>query len=36
MPDPTVLGSAAIVAYLSRDGLERLLGPTASYLGEEL
>jgi hypothetical protein len=36
MPDPTTIGLGAIAAYLSRDGLQKLLGPTAEYLGEGL
>lgn len=36
MPEPvTTIGLGAIAAYLGKDGLEKLLGPTASYLGEE-
>ena len=34
MPDPiTTLGVGAVAAYLGKDGLEKLLGPTADYLG---
>lgn len=37
MPEPiTTLGLGAIAAYLGKDGLEKLLGPTAEYLGEGL
>lgn len=35
MPEPiTTIGLGAIAAYLGKDGLEKLLGPTAEYLGE--
>jgi len=30
----TTIGTAAFVAYLGKDGLEKLLGPTAEYLGQ--
>jgi hypothetical protein len=34
MPEPiTTIGLSAIAAYLGKDGLEKLLGPTAEYLG---
>ncbi len=34
MPEPiTTVGLGAIAAYLGKDGLEKLLGPTADYLG---
>ena len=37
MPDPlTTVGASAIAAYLGKDGLQKLLGPTAEYLGGEL
>jgi len=37
MPDPiTTVGVGAIAAYLGKDGLAKLLGPTADYLGGEL
>lgn len=37
MPEPiTTLGGAAVVAYLSKDGVSKLLGPTADYLGGEM
>ncbi|WP_294123156.1 hypothetical protein [Sphingomonas sp.] len=37
MPEPiTTVGMGAIVAYLGKDGLEKLLGPTAAYLGDGL
>lgn len=37
MSDPvTAVGLGAIAAYLGKDGLEKLLGPTADYLGGEL
>ena len=32
----TTIGTAAVVAYLSKDGVAKLLGPTADYLGSEL
>jgi hypothetical protein len=34
--DPLTLSTAAVGAYLSKDGVARLLGPTADYLGGEL
>lgn len=37
MPEPvTTLGLVAIAAYLGKDGIQKLLGPTAGYLGEGL
>jgi len=34
MPEPvTTIGLSAVVAYLGKDGLNKLLGPTADYLG---
>ena len=37
MTEPlTTVGGAAIIAYLSKDGISKLLGPTAEYLGGEL
>ncbi|MBF4246452.1 hypothetical protein EA004_15635 [Vibrio anguillarum] len=37
MPEPvTTIGIGAIAAYLGKDGLSKLLGPTADYLGGEL
>jgi hypothetical protein len=32
----TILGGGAIAAYMTKDGLAKLLGPTADYLGGEL
>lgn len=32
----TGVGTGVVAAYLSKDGLEKLLGPTAEYLGEGL
>jgi hypothetical protein len=32
----TTIGLGAITAYLGKDGLQKLLGPTAEYLGDEL
>ncbi len=32
----TTIGGAAVVAYLSKDGVSKLLGPTAEYLGGEI
>lgn len=32
----TTLSSAAVIAYISKDGVSKLLGPTADYLGGEL
>ena len=36
MPEPTTVGLAALVAYLSKDGVAKILGPTADYLGGQL
>lgn len=37
MPEPiTTVGLGAIAAYLGQDGIAKLLGPTAEYLGGEL
>ena len=37
MPDPvTTVGLGAIAAYLGKDGVAKILGPTADYLGGEL
>jgi hypothetical protein len=36
MVEPTTLGIGVLAAYLGKDGLEKLLGPTADYLGGEL
>lgn len=37
MTDPiTTIGVGAVAAYLGKDGLEKLLGPTADYLGTGL
>lgn len=37
MSEPiTTVGLGAIAAYLGKDGLAKLLGPTAEYLGGEL
>jgi len=37
LPEPiTTIGGAAVVAYLSKDGVSKLLGPTAEYLGGEM
>lgn len=37
MVDPITVGAgAAVAAYLSKDGVTKLLGPTADYLGGEL
>lgn len=37
MPEPIVtVGIGALAAYLGKDGLEKLLGPTAEYLGSGL
>ncbi len=37
MPEPiTTVGLGAIAAYLGKDGLQKLLGPTADYLGNGL
>lgn len=37
MPEPiTTIGLGAVSAYLAKDGLNKLLGPTAEYLGQGL
>lgn len=37
MTDPvTTIGLGAVAAYLGKDGLEKILGPTAAYIGEGL
>ncbi|MDF4932282.1 hypothetical protein P3556_24170, partial [Vibrio parahaemolyticus] len=37
MAEPiTTVGMGAIAAYLGKDGIAKLLGPTAEYLGGEL
>lgn len=37
MPEPiTTVGLGAIAAFLGKDGLQKLLGPTADYLGQGL
>lgn len=37
VPEPiTVIGASAVAAYLGKDGLNKLLGPTADYLGNEV
>lgn len=37
MPEPlTTVGIGAVVAYIGKDGLNKMLGPTADYLGESL
>ncbi len=37
MPEPlTTVGLGAIAAYLGKDGIQKILGPTADYLGEGL
>jgi len=37
MPEPiTTVGLGAVAAYLSKDGIQKLLGPTADYLGQGL
>jgi hypothetical protein len=37
MPEPvTTIGLSAVAAYLGKDGLNKLLGPTADYLGVSL
>ncbi len=32
----SVVGASAVVAYLGKDGINKLLGPTADYLGQEV
>ena len=34
--EPTTVGLGAITAYLAKDGVSKLLGPTADYLGKGL
>ena len=37
MPEPiTTVGLGAIAAYLGKDGISKILGPTAEYVGGEL
>ena len=36
MEPVTTVGLGAIAAYLAKDGIAKLLGPTADYLGEGL
>lgn len=37
MTEPvTIIGVGAVTAYLAKDGLQKLLGPTAEYLGQNL
>lgn len=37
MPEPlTTFGLGAVAAYLGKDGIQKLLGPTADYLGQGL
>ena len=36
MPEIITVGIGAIAAYLGKDGVQKILGPTADYLGEEL
>ncbi len=37
MPEPiTTIGVSAVAAYLGKDGINKLLGPTADYLGVSL
>lgn len=37
MPEPlTTVGMGAVAAYLGKDGIQKLLGPTADYLGQGL
>ena len=36
MPEIITVGIGAIAAYLGKDGLQKILGPTADYLGGEL
>ncbi|MBD9361637.1 hypothetical protein [Methylomonas fluvii] len=37
MPEPlTAVGLGAVAAYLGKDGIQKLLGPTADYLGQGL
>jgi hypothetical protein len=36
MEELTTVGTGLIAAYLSKDGLQKLLGPTADYLGQGL
>jgi hypothetical protein len=36
MVEPITVGVGAVIAYLTKDGLAKLLGPTAEYLGDGL
>ena len=36
MAEIITVGVGAIAAYLGKDGVQKILGPTADYLGEEL
>jgi len=37
MPEPiTTIGTGAVLAYMAKDGVAKLLGPTAEYLGSSL
>ena len=36
MPELITVGLGAVAAYLGKDGLQKLLGPTADYLGQGL
>ena len=36
MPEPTTVGLAALVAYVGKDAVSKMLGPTADYLGGQL
>lgn len=36
MPEPLTTVGLAVAAYLGKDGIQKLLGPTADYLGQNL
>ena len=36
MPDPTAVGLAALAAFVGKDAISKILGPTYNYLGEEI
>jgi len=36
MPEPLTTVGLGIAAYLGKDGIQKLLGPTADYLGQGL
>ena len=36
MPEPTIVGLAALGVFVGKDAISKILGPTYNYLGEEL